>query len=500
MSVGQRTLCAAAMLALVNGEPSSTQAQLELTHHLLRPPNQTWYVKTHQRHLYLGNLFVPGGDISIVDVKNPMRSAQVGRIPVLPGHVAPTAAVGRLLNGIDVLLRPNMSFGVVVPPYDPAAATGGFELFDASVPEQPHRLASVRSSLAGTRLGEVQRAIANFWEQVASQHADPQAAALAQAVKFYAGMEFDIEDPSTFKATLFQRDSRDYAAVGFKGFVGECRFFDVTDPVHPTLVGVWSLAQGFLHSIGDPRDVSELDPFGSDAHLIPALALYKTTSISDVKYLQEIEISPDGRRTYITGWDAGIILLDISDFAHPRIVSIAKSPAHGTDVNSHSVKLTPDERVVIETSEVPDPLGPMASDNPTRNGMIRVWDYSDPAQPTLLSTFETACGHDITAPGCDSAIGSRLGGYGVHEIELHDNLIVSSWFAGGVLVLDISDPLRPRELARWNPGNDPAFVAQNNGFGQYTVGIALDRARSWIYATDNYGGLSVLQMRGVTAR
>ncbi len=123
-------------------------------------------------------------------------------------------------------------------------------------------------------------------------------------------------------------------------------------------------------------------------------------------------------------------------------------------------------------------------------GGVRIWDYSDPANPVLASTFNTTCSAS-TAPGdsCDSA-----GTYSVHNIvvETTDDKVKAyiSWYWDGMLVLDITDPYNPVEVARFldNSTNDGE---PNDFWGVYKV-----TDKPWIYGSDRNGGLYVFKEKG----
>jgi hypothetical protein len=121
---------------------------------------------------------------------------------------------------------------------------------------------------------------------------------------------------------------------------------------------------------------------------------------------------------------------------------------------------------------------------------LRIWDYSDPANPVLASTFDTTCSASI-APGgtCDPA-----GTYSSHNVLVEGNKAYVSWYSDGVLVLDISDPYNPVEVARYSD-QSAAFQAQNGG-PQDVWGIYKIQDEPWIYASDRNGGLYILKEYG----
>ncbi len=120
-------------------------------------------------------------------------------------------------------------------------------------------------------------------------------------------------------------------------------------------------------------------------------------------------------------------------------------------------------------------------------GFVRIWDYSDPTSPVLASTFNTVCSADPVDPSCD-----LRGTYSAHNVIVQDDKAYISWYSDGVLVLDISDPSDPVEIARFNP-TDSAFEAQNGGI-QDVWGVYKEPGSELIYASDRNGGLYVLTL------
>jgi hypothetical protein len=122
-------------------------------------------------------------------------------------------------------------------------------------------------------------------------------------------------------------------------------------------------------------------------------------------------------------------------------------------------------------------------------GGVRIWDYSVPSNPVLASTYDTTCSAS-TAPSAEC---SELGTYTVHNVQVVGDLAHISWYSDGVLILDISDPYNPKEVARFNKTDDK-FEAKNGG-PQVVWGIYVDTARKKdnIFASDRNGGLYVLK-------
>ncbi|MBW3547501.1 MAG: hypothetical protein KY452_05105 [Actinobacteria bacterium] len=126
---------------------------------------------------------------------------------------------------------------------------------------------------------------------------------------------------------------------------------------------------------------------------------------------------------------------------------------------------------------------------------VRIWDYSDPANPVLASTFYTECAAAATPiPGCDPA-----GTYSVHNVivERQGNrtLAYISWYSDGMVVLDVTDPYAPVEVARFFD-DSAAFRDANGGAPHDYWGVYKVPQRPFIYGSDRNGGLDVFKLLG----
>ena len=66
-----------------------------------------------------------------------------------------------------------------------------------------------------------------------------------------------------------------------------------------------------------------------------------------------------------------------------------------------------------------------------------------------------------------------------------------SWYAEGLLIVDISDPYRPIELARYH--KEGAAFELTNGGPQDLWGVYKLPGEPWIYVSDRNGGLYVIE-------
>jgi len=126
---------------------------------------------------------------------------------------------------------------------------------------------------------------------------------------------------------------------------------------------------------------------------------------------------------------------------------------------------------------------------------IRVWDYSDPENPVLASTFNTVCSASPTPiPECDP-----MGTYSVHNVivETTGNKVKAylSWYWDGMIVLDVTDPYNPKETARYFD-NSPEFLESNGGQPHDFWGVDKKPKQPWIYGSDRNGGLYIFREQG----
>ena len=519
--------------------------------------------------------------IAVYDVRNRNRPSYVGNLPSVEGSRSNDVKVDTMNSG-DVLVHSNEAC---------AGGPGGFEIYDVDDPRQPAHLASVRVDDANQVLRET----------------------------------FGSVDLGVHNLFLFTQGDRDYVALQTHAFFGGLQIFDITDPGEPDLVTTWGaelLCEGDFCS-DDPYNETDIGTLLAHINGYMFCDLDPCFGFSQNRFLHDVTVSADGTMAYLSHWDAGLILLDISDVSDPELVSVALDPEEGSldgEVNSHAAWPSEDGTVVVETEEdfdawvtilpptsltfgdddPPAPLpgtavatgagdafeleqtgnagtvdgdalivdeGPLAGEvypaielagnqpkiadvgpvegdivwigqgcdaDPILNdaeiadggiavarrggctfreknlnaatagadavviannveddtawGGVRIWDYSDPANPVLASTFNTECSAAFE-PICDPR-----GTWSVHNVIVERDKAYFSWYSDGVLVVDISDPYNPVEVARWHQAG-PEWEEANGGI-QDVWGIFKERGRPWIYASDRNGGLYILQERG----
>jgi hypothetical protein len=233
-----------------------------------------------------------------------------------------------------------------------------------------------------------------------------------------------------------------YTAIPYAEFPGRTptpgfRIFDVSDPRKPVEVGSW---------------------------MAPA----SMRGGNDGDFVHSVRVNPRATRAYLSYWNLGTVILDISKPAHPRYLGRTTD----TQGSAHSTAISPNGKLLIETHE-------------TNGGRPSFWDISNPRRPKLLSVFKPP------KRLVDAARAHGAGGFtlGVHDPKIIGKRAYFSWYALGVLVVDISHPRHPKLVAQFLPPSTPdpedEFCAKKSC--TYTWGVY--PTKTYVAAADMVGGL-----------
>ena len=525
-------------------------------------------------YAYTGTFNNPcGGDpdagVWVWDVSNSNKVDPVTIIPSPTGSRANDVRAASMNSG-DILVHSNEACG--------AGGQGGFEVWNVDDPNVPVHLASVQTddvnAFLRDNLGFLDFGVHNLW--------------------------------------LFSQGGNDYVAATVESEFGNFQIFDLAD-LGAGPVGFWGAesigpADSPYPSPHPNEDYATLSDFGKildvDAYLFDGFGA------SQNRFLHDVTINADGTRAYLANWDAGLVLLDISDVTNPSMVSVAIDPENGSidgEVNSHSVWPSEDGATVVEGEEdfsvfegdtpflgslqflntIPGvgtstnsgntleasptgnagtltatalsvtsgpltgstfPVLDMVNNNfplgagsasgdlvwigracngdPLENTLspgdiaiarrgacffsdkaanaaaagasaiviannqddsvwsgLRIWDYSDEANPVLKSTFNTVCSANPSDPSCDPA-----GTYSAHNVVVettgNKTKAYVSWYSDGMLVLDVSDTENPVEVGRYTEAGTDFW------------GVYKETNSPFFYGSDRNGGLYVFKEQG----
>jgi len=241
------------------------------------------------------------------------------------------------------------------------------------------------------------------------------------------------------------------------------RIFDVRNPSKPSEVGRWWLP-GTREGDSEPPPVRGKLDKGNRAH---------NTNV----YPQR----PD--RCYLGYIDAGMILLDISDKSKPKpICRWDNSPPYTGFTHTVLPLFERNLLVVTDESTIDN-----AEDWPK---LIWVLDAREEKKPIPISTCP------LPNPEAFASRGGRFGAHNIHEnvpvpTSWHsDQIILGTFFNGGLRAYDISNAYQPKEVGTFvppPPALSPAGSIQLND-------VFVDE-REIVYTVDRFkGGLYILEM------
>ncbi len=248
---------------------------------------------------------------------------------------------------------------------------------------------------------------------------------------------------------------------------------DVKDPTKPVEAGRWWVP-GVMEGDDVPALERHYPDMGNSAH---------NTNVYPRR--------PD--RAYCGFKDGGVIILDISDKAHPKQVSrVDYHPPMPQPAFTHTALPLFDRNLMIVTDESVRESG---EDWPK---LVWVMDISTEENPTILSTLPLPPQEELA---------SRPGRYGAHNIHenqpvptsfISETLIFGTYFNAGLRVHDISNPFQPKEVAYFIP----ELAGPNKLDGHYAdslPGMNINDVyvdeNAIIYAADRQrGGMYILEM------
>ncbi|HUQ04421.1 MAG TPA: hypothetical protein VM261_18100 [Kofleriaceae bacterium] len=254
----------------------------------------------------------------------------------------------------------------------------------------------------------------------------------------------------------------------------------------------------FIAAPPGPPSVEVLD--ATDPRNVVRAAQWEPTregvvKLSDDYNIHSVGVSPDGNTMYVSHLKAGLLLADVSDLANVHLITPPPQALTWPPLSSkgpHSaVPLVGREHILVLTEEVyPVPLGPGCP-----WGYLRTADVSDPTRPVLLGEFKIP--ENDPSYCANVAIDAKLA-FTAHNVTATKNLAFVTWYAGGLHVVDVSDPALPVGIAELRPTPVPNVEYEDPTLGAHPVSmwsypVIQDKL---IYVIDSRNGLYVLEYHG----
>lgn len=359
----------------------------------------------------------------IIDVRDPRRPRHVStfgdaaREPDVAGTWTEKTIVRRIQT-------PEFTGDLAVTTFQACAdrrpSFYGFGLYDVTIPAQPRRLALVHTEPRGSHEIWLASARGRAWVYTA------------------------IPLSELLSSPEYPERRNDARVPGLADF----RIFDVSKPRSPVQVGAW----GAWRELG-------LHPMAGRGRFLAS------------NFTHSVITNPAATRAYLSYWDLGTVILDISTPSRPRY--LGRTPVVDGEGNAHSSWLARDGRVLVETHE-------------HGQGRPYLFDVSNPARPRLLSRFGP-----LTAAAEASGFTT-----GVHDPKVVGNRLFLSWYSRGVYVASIANPRRPKIVARFRPAAsaDPEEQMCGSG-GRCSVVWGVFPTANYVLASDIVGGLWIFRLR-----
>src|SRR6266545_287673 len=239
---------------------------------------------------------------------------------------------------------------------------------------------------------------------------------------------------------------------------GDFQLIEVTDPHQPTLADDWGAGKDGGLPFGATFFADSGAPF--DCTPPPGQAPLCRGHFAAV-FDHSATPSADGMTAYLAYWDAGAILLDMSNPNDLHMIGRTPYPA-GSEGDTHSAVPNAASSLLVTTDEDFSPSERKAAGEPKivgdTWGFARIWGLTD---PTHLSDFATP--HALT--------NKTDGFYSVHNPEISGDILYLSWYSDGLRIVDISQPSAPQEIGfyRPQPTLDPTGVFIAFGAGDHPI-------------------------------
>jgi len=206
----------------------------------------------------------------------------------------------------------------------------------------------------------------------------------------------------------------------------------------------------------------------------------------------------EGRRAYLPYGSAGLVILDVSDIAAPRLVSrLPFSPPFLPFIAVHTAVPIPSRRLVVVNSEA---IEEGCREPANFAGLV---DVSDETAPRLISLFPLPEPPPYAPYKNFCEKGGRFGPHNQHQpqhqrvLMQRDDLVYLTYFNAGLRVYDIRDSRTPKEIAYFIPPDPKERIGTKPSRLVAQVEDVLVDRRGCIYISEKNQGLYILRLKNV---
>ena len=198
---------------------------------------------------------------------------------------------------------------------------------------------------------------------------------------------------------------------------------------------------------------------------------------------------PEGERACVAHWDAGGVVLDLSNPSQPEAIGRTASLGY-QEGKSSSTTFDSDTGVLVVNHRDLDPLDD--EEGTGSWGISVVFDADRQDDPSLASVYSI----EDALPDAEGRL-ALDGFYTAHEAVAAGDYLYAAWLSGGLRVVDLSDPTGLVEVASFVP---PTKVDPQRHFASPNGNIAMPLVWSvhvvddLIYVSDLNTGLWILRL------
>jgi hypothetical protein len=292
--------------------------------------------------------------------------------------------------------------------------------------------------------------------------------------------------------------------------------YDATDCAHPRLLTTFTFPEN-IHNLTFSPDGKRVyatlplqvvdihDPahpvfVGNLENDIPQPNLPQDAGLPGSYLAHEVWTSPNGNVLYLGGQTpfsfAWFTIVDITGWParQPRVLSQVGGRGHSVrlaTINRRKYVLHSEESIVGPTAK-----GCVPADANPFGGAAQPWlsDVTDPTHPRMRVSQMTLAINDPANCGREVADGENASVH-YHDVDSQAStkFVMASMWNAGLRIFDVRQPLRPKEIAYFNPGmfrtpSDSGLLDKAWGHVHY------DRSRGLIWFASQSGGFWVVEL------
>jgi hypothetical protein len=222
--------------------------------------------------------------------------------------------------------------------------------------------------------------------------------------------------------------------------------------------------------------------------------------------LHSLSVSPDGKTAYFSYLEAGFYVADTTDFAKARrkpraylVTDPKKAPMWPEAIGPGVHTAVPIFRTdyVMTTDEVYGESLRAIDSGGCPWGWAKFIDVSNEVAPKVKAEYKIEQNDESWCMSHDPRPSTS---FAAHNPTLTRHLAFVSWHSGGLQVIDVSNPKKPKQAAAWFPDFLPLVISEDpvlsSGQDKVVVWSYPIIQNGLIYVVDIRNGLFILRYKG----